>query len=321
MKSSIVNNLQLPEPPPGFSGWPWTEASSSIPENQPDGSPWPKISVVTPSYNQGHFLEEGIRSVLLQGYPNLEYIIIDGGSTDNSVEVIRKYEPWLAYWVCEPDRGQSHAVNKGIIKATGEILFWLNADDVCLPDAFIKVAYAYKSYLQPKIIVGQARIIDGKGNVTGVLRSGFSTWNNFISRTEIIRQVSTFFDRTLFDELGLIDESLKYSMDYDILLRFTRHHTPTVLEDFLSAFRLHSNNQFDSNKVKGYEECDRVTSNYAQGRSYSGYRRWSANNWLSLTSNKNLSHGERITSLFRAIRMQPFVMVWREFWASLGSFL
>ncbi len=133
MHCSTLN--ELPAPPPGKTGWPWTEESPQLPGTMPDGSPWPSVSIVTPSLNQRQFIEETIRSVLLQGYPDLEYIIIDGGSTDGSLEIIKKYEPWLAYRVSERDRGQSHAINKGWQRARGEILAWLNSDDTYNPGA------------------------------------------------------------------------------------------------------------------------------------------------------------------------------------------
>ena len=138
---------ELPPPPPGKSGWPWTEETPMAPPTLPDGSPWPRVSIVTPSYNQGQYLEETIRSVLLQGYPDLEYIIIDGGSTDESVTIIEKYAPWLAYWVSEPDRGQSHAINKGFARATGEIYAWLNSDDYYWPGAIVIAARAVLQHL------------------------------------------------------------------------------------------------------------------------------------------------------------------------------
>src|SRR5262245_41222917 len=103
---------ELPDPPPGKTGWPWTEASRRLPDALPGHGPWPCITVITPSFNQGQFLEETIRSVLLQGYPNLEYFVFDGGSTDNSVEVIKRYSPWMTYWVSGPDGGQSAAITR-----------------------------------------------------------------------------------------------------------------------------------------------------------------------------------------------------------------
>src|SRR5512144_266396 len=104
---------ELPRPPRGRTGWPWSEASASLPSSMPDGGTWPRISVVTPSFNQARFLEATLRSVLLQGYPNLEYFVLDGGSTDGSTEIIKKYEPWLTHWVSGADGGQSAAINSG----------------------------------------------------------------------------------------------------------------------------------------------------------------------------------------------------------------
>ncbi len=131
--------LGLPAAPPGKAGWPWTAEGPSLLQTMPDGAPWPRISIVTPSFNQGQFIEETIRSVLLQGYADLEYIVIDGGSTDGSVGIIKKYKRWLTYWVSEPDRGQSHAINKGFARATGGVLAWLNSDDLYAPGALRKV--------------------------------------------------------------------------------------------------------------------------------------------------------------------------------------
>ena len=119
---------------------------AQLPETMSDGHPWPRISIVTPSYNQGQFIEETIRSVLQQGYPNLEYIIIDGGSTDNSVEIIKKYEEYLTYWVSEPDDGQYDAINKGFSRATGEIMAWLNSDDMYVPWTFKTVAEIFDKF-------------------------------------------------------------------------------------------------------------------------------------------------------------------------------
>ena len=139
----------LPPSPPEKTGWPWTEQTEPLPPRMPDGSEWPRISIVTPSYNQGEFIEETIRSVLLQGYPNLEYIIIDGGSKDNSIELIKKYEKYLAYLVSEPDKGQSHAINKGFRRATGVLVGWQNSDDFYHSGAFEAAAKACFAHPEP----------------------------------------------------------------------------------------------------------------------------------------------------------------------------
>lgn len=136
---------ELPPPPSGRYGWPWTEENPRLPDTMPNGSSWPRVSIVTPSYNQAHFLEETIRSVLLQGYPNLEYIIMDGGSTDGSVDIIHKYEPWLAYWFSGKDQGQSHAINKGWAHSTGDYMAWLNSDDVYLPKSVVRAVNALQA--------------------------------------------------------------------------------------------------------------------------------------------------------------------------------
>jgi glycosyltransferase involved in cell wall biosynthesis len=153
----------LPTPASGRYGWPWTEESSPLPELQKNSQPWPRISIITPSFNQRPFIEETIRSVLLQGYPNLEYIIMDGGSTDGSVDIILKYQPWLTYWVSEKDNGQADAINKGLDHATGEIANWLNSDDLLYLGALKKVATGYAEDRTALLYNGSALRVDSQG--------------------------------------------------------------------------------------------------------------------------------------------------------------
>jgi len=152
----------LPPPPTGKFGWPWTEGSS--PSADSSSASYVSISIVTPSYNQGEFIEETIRSVLLQGYPNLEYMIIDGGSTDQTVEIIKKYEPWLAYWVSAKDGGQSEAINRGMSRASGTWFNWLNSDDILLPKALFTLAEIAALDHDTKWISGGRLMIAKEGN-------------------------------------------------------------------------------------------------------------------------------------------------------------
>jgi glycosyltransferase involved in cell wall biosynthesis len=133
----------LPSPPDHKTGWPWTVSTPQLPALQENGQAWPSFLIVMPSYNQGQFIEEGIRTILLQGYPRIRFVIIDGGSTDNTVEILKRYEPWLSYWVSESDRGQSHALNKGFAGRSADICAYLNSDDYYLPGVFKLVAESF----------------------------------------------------------------------------------------------------------------------------------------------------------------------------------
>jgi len=238
---------ELPLPPEGKTGWPWTEQGEPPPETTVDGQPWPKISIVTPSYNQGRFLEECIRSVLLQGYPDLEYIIIDGGSTDNSVEVIKKYEPWLAYWESEPDRGQSHAINKGLQKSTGRLFNWHNSDDVLTPDSLVTIAAAMVRYPQAGYAHGHRIFIDDKSKVRGGNKHDYNNKINFspeltasISALKSGSQPTCLMNRDLVIQAGKVDENLHYIMDIDLLLRIALIKDPICIDFPLTYVRIHS---------------------------------------------------------------------------------
>ena len=137
---------ELPPPPVGRTGWPWTVESPPLPATKPDGSSWPRVSIVTPSYNQGQYLEETIRSVLLQGYLDLRNYVIDGGSTDKSIDIIRKYAPWIDDSVSEKDDGQADAINKGLARASGEIFQFINSDDLLAKDALQVVARSIQAH-------------------------------------------------------------------------------------------------------------------------------------------------------------------------------
>src|SRR5262245_40759296 len=159
--------VDLPPPPPEKTRWPWTQ-SDVQPAPPSESFAWPRVTVVTPSFNQGAFIEETIRSVLLQDYPNLEYLVVDGGSTDSTLEVIKTYEPWIDYWVSERDRGQTHAINKGFSRATGEILAWLNSDDTYEPHA-IRTVVRHMMATGAVVTYGNCNLIDETGARTSVV--------------------------------------------------------------------------------------------------------------------------------------------------------
>jgi glycosyltransferase involved in cell wall biosynthesis len=253
---------ELPTPPEEKIGWPWTEQSEPLPDKMPDGSEWPRISIVTPSYNQGQFIEETIRSVLLQGYPNLEYIIIDGGSTDNSVEIIKKYEPWIFYWVSESDRGQAHAINKGFRNSSGKITAFLNSDDVYLPVSLAFIAELFSTNLQGDFICGKTRFIDANSSPKEGFSELFNVEINYQTMTEEchIAQPSTFFRSIAFQEIGFFNESLQYCFDYDFWLRaFLAGMIFVSSQEVLSSYRLHDSTKTASAYPEGKFDRDFIS--------------------------------------------------------------
>lgn len=240
---------ELHTSPQGKTSWPWTEESLQLPDAMPDGSPWPKISIVTPSFNQGQFIEETIRSVLLQGYPDLEYIIIDGGSTDISIDIIKKYQQWLKYWVSEPDRGQSHAINKGFSESTGQVFAWINSDDIYMPDIFQVVAKAHKenphsiiagAVTHNNMITGEKKLIF-QSNIT--LENVIAFWKGWESgcvECASWSQQGLFFQRHQppISHL-LVDEHLRFAMDLDLLCRLLVSMDVHYSEKVFSEFRIY----------------------------------------------------------------------------------
>ena len=236
---NIPTLSEFPSPPVGKSGWPWT-ADKIKPTGKIYGNRhWPKISIVTPSYNQGQFLEQTIRSVLLQGYPNIEYIIIDGGSVDNSVEIIKRYESWLTYWISKPDRGQSHALNEGFGKATGEIFGWLNADDYFHPEGLATLIELRRNHPDSVAWVGACLEIDIHGNPIQWVppRTGNKPQIGDWGTGAHFYQPSCLFSAELFFKAGQLDEQLNYVMDIDLWLRLADSGYFTSIDKVVSYSR------------------------------------------------------------------------------------
>ncbi|MCE0723369.1 glycosyltransferase family 2 protein [Legionella resiliens] len=226
----------------------------------------PKVSIVTPSFNQGSFLRQCIESVLSQNYPNLEYIIIDGGSHDDSLSIIHEFEPYLTYWVSEPDKGQSDAINKGFMKASGEVVAWLNSDDYYLPGAFEQVVNAYQINPHSPFFFG-----DGfRVSATGEVLAHFFPKNSLtfdrdalVMGLNYILQPSTFMNRHCLEQIGYLNVELEYGMDSDLWMRLSALGDPHPVDAVLSASREYAATKTSIGSFKRIEELRRISMQHS----------------------------------------------------------
>lgn len=220
----------------------------------------PKISVITVSLNQGEYIEKNIKSILAQDYQNFEHIVIDGGSTDNTIKILKKY-PHLK-WVSEKDRGQSHAMNKGLSRATGEIIYILNSDDMGDNGAFEAVAKFFIEHPTAKVVYGNCRIIDEDGQEVKIERPDFFDLKRQLNIGNMIKQEATFFKKEIIDKVGMMNEKYRYAMDYDLWCRAAKFYRFYKIDRVLGNFRIHPTSKtFFANEEYRKEAYSVSTSN------------------------------------------------------------
>jgi glycosyltransferase involved in cell wall biosynthesis len=285
---------QLPPPPAGRTGWPWTEQSPPLPPDL-NGKRWPRVTIVVPSFNQGQYLEETLRSILLQSYPDLELIVVDGGSTDQSVEIIRKYQQHITWWASERDKGQSHAINKGFARATGAIRGYLASDDVLEPGALQAVARAFGAgtsggNLSADWIVGHVRYQeDGVGSwpLRAYAENSFADW--FLHCP--IPQPGSFWSADLHRLAGEFREDLHYYFDYEfwLRLRFLHQRRPVILDRELAVYRLHPASKTVANNAAFHVEGRMIRAGYERLLSDSQRLRL----WFARRRHRARRHGSR----------------------------
>ena len=224
---------------------------------------YPRISVVIPSFNQGRFLGSCLSSLITQAYPNLDIIVVDGGSTDNSVEVIRSFEEHLSSWSSEADSGQASAINKGMAHASGDILCWLNSDDCLAPNALLEVAHSFDKHPSIDVVYGHRVLINESGEDVGRWILPYHS-NLVLTFADFIPQETMFWRARTWQKVGaFIDESLEFAIDWDLICRFKDSGANfLLLPYFLGQFRLHAEQKTQSQIGTGLKEMDLVRDRY-----------------------------------------------------------
>jgi glycosyltransferase involved in cell wall biosynthesis len=312
---------ELPPPPAGKTGWPWTqETPREADEHLRAPSTAPRISIVTPSYNQGPFIEETIRSILLQGYPDLEYMIIDGGSTDGTPEIVSKYAQWISYSVSEPDRGQAHALNKGISRITGQVFGWINSDDFLAPGALNLTGRKHAEF-PDRILAGDVVIFqDDSGAEEICLQEGIE-FRNFVEfwRPRNWAQPGIFFPVDLLKRITPLDETLHYLFDHDLLCRTLPLSNVELLHSTVASYRHHPASKTIAKEDFFHLETVRVTKRYwskLPDMDRSEAKRHCVSLLVRTGLNRAISGGSSSIFLADAIRVHPFWSVY----SALGWF-
>lgn len=197
-----------------------------------------RFSIITPSYNQGKFIRDTIESVLQQNYDNFEHIIIDGGSTDDTISILKEY-PHLK-WISEKDNGQAHAINKGFAMASGDIIAWINSDDYYEKDVFSTIVKYFEEHQHSNFLYGDITYVDQLKNILSTIKGETLSYSALIKNPDIVRQPSIFWRKDIFLSVGYLDENLHLVMDYDFFLRAAKNYPFDYIHKNLSCFRVHS---------------------------------------------------------------------------------
>jgi glycosyltransferase involved in cell wall biosynthesis len=221
-------------------------------------APLPLVSIITPSFNQARFLEETILSVLGQDYPQIEYLIVDGGSQDGSAEIIHRYADRLAWWVSEPDQGQTDAINKGFARARGEILAWLNSDDAYLPHAVGEAVEFLQTHPEIGMVYGDANLVDEHGAVIGKFPARQTDYRRLRRGYVHIPQQASFFRASLWQKVGPLDPTFYFAMDYDLWVRIARIAPLRYYPRLWANFRLHETGKSVASDERCWPEMLRV---------------------------------------------------------------
>lgn len=263
--NSNSSTPKIPEYTSDNTEWPWTSENSPNKSDTVCSNDDLKISLIIISYNQGEYLEEAIRSALLQNYSNLELVIIDGGSSDQSVDIIKKYDQWINYWVSESDDGQTDAINKGFAKCTGDIVNWLCSDDLLMPNALNTVAMAFQSSSDIGVVLGHCFCkYQHEPDKSELLKSDALTAQK-IPYADVVWQPSCFFKKKLITRANLVRLEMNYAMDRELWCHLT--HNGAIWkqsEETLSINRFTGDNKSLSGQSKIISELDAIYRLYSK---------------------------------------------------------